>query len=791
MKHFSLILLFSMVFPVTGGWELDPQCPDCKYPFTVSLQTERFEILNNIPETNQQVWGNSHFCQGVLVSPGWVLTTGDCASGYSYIPYGGEFSLLDLINEVNFDFTIDPSDIWVEIGLHELNIPTEGSETIGVEQIIIHPGYAGWGSSENNYGLLKLSELSEFEYIDLISYEALDDFEQEATVAGWGSRSAGWMVGFLDMAHHLYENNSIIEECFVSSSVTDEYNLNQIYDTEKIICVEDIDYYEEGIGTWWEEGGVGGACWGDQGAGFFVTDEKGNHELIGNFVMGCSSDDMTPNWPAIFNRTYIMKDWIYSYIDSDLDGVVNELDNCPFEDNPYQQNFDGDEAGDACDLDDDNDGVIDLHDSDIFDPYLCGDFDGDTCEDCVSGTSDPFNDGLDFESDGLCNIGDPDDDNDGVDDTEDNCPYENNSNQSDFDGDGQGDSCDFDDDNDGVVDTSDWNPYNSFLCSDIDQDGCDDCILGYYDLVNDGEDLNGDGICDCPEGFSGPYELPVFATNLNNDSNCFYDNDMAVLNDLIAINELSYLSVFDVGVQTWDSGRLYRLIGTYNPNSVNGINQELTELPANIGNLEELAVLSLEWHNLTTLPDSFTQLTKLINLAISNNSLVALPEDFGNLINLSFLDLGYNEIAYIPSSIGNLQSLLYLWLFNNQLTSLPDSICDIPLNWSSNDVFNYPFFAIGGNQLCEEVEIPSCVANSNNFEISLNQFYYSFTQDDPQVCDDYVQGDVNEDGIINILDIVQLVNLILNNEHSQMADMNQDGIINILDIVILVSLILE
>jgi len=246
-----------------------------------------------------------------------------------------------------------------------------------------------------------------------------------------------------------------------------------------------------------------------------------------------------------------------------------------------------------------------------------------------------------------------------------------------------------------------------------------------------------------------------------------------------------------VGVQTWDSGRLYRLIGTYNPNSVNGINQELTELPANIGNLEELAVLSLEWHNLTTLPDSFTQLTKLINLAISNNSLVALPEDFGNLINLSFLDLGYNEIAYIPSSIGNLQSLLYLWLFNNQLTSLPDSICDIPLNWSSNDVFNYPFFAIGGNQLCEEVEIPSCVANSNNFEISLNQFYYSFTQDDPQVCDDYVQGDVNEDGIINILDIVQLVNLILNNEHSQMADMNQDGIINILDIVILVSLILE
>ena len=295
----------------------------------------------------------------------------------------------------------------------------------------------------------------------------------------------------------------------------------------------------------------------------------------------------------------------------------------------------------------------------------------------------------------------------------------------------------------------------------------------------------------CPEGFSGPYELPVFVTNLNNDSLCFSNNDIEVLNDLIAINELNYSSAFEAGVQTWNGGRLYRLIGTYNPNSVNGINQELTLLPENIGSLEELTVLSLEWHNLTILPNSFTQLTNLINLAISNNSLLALPENFGDLINLSFLDLGYNEIAYIPPSVGNLQNLLYLWLFNNQLSSLPESMCDIPLSWSENDVFSYPFFAIGGNQLCQENNIPSCIENSSNFEISLNQFYYSFTQDDPQICDSNTLGDVNEDGIINVLDIVQSVNLILNNEYSQMADMNQDGIINVLDIVILVNFILE
>ena len=54
-----------------------------------------------------------------------------------------------------------------------------------------------------------------------------------------------------------------------------------------------------------------------------------------------------------------------------------------------------------------------------------------------------------------------------------------------------------------------------------------------------------------------------------------------------------------------------------------------------------------------------------------------------------------------------------------------------------------------------------------------------------------LEGDSNNDGIINILDIVQVVNLILTNEYNDAVDMNQDGIINILDIVQLVNIILN
>ena len=52
-------------------------------------------------------------------------------------------------------------------------------------------------------------------------------------------------------------------------------------------------------------------------------------------------------------------------------------------------------------------------------------------------------------------------------------------------------------------------------------------------------------------------------------------------------------------------------------------------------------------------------------------------------------------------------------------------------------------------------------------------------------------GDVNEDGIINVLDIVTLVNWILLEQYNDSGDMNNDGLLNILDIVQLVNLILS
>jgi len=315
---------------------------------------------------------------------------------------------------------------------------------------------------------------------------------------------------------------------------------------------------------------------------------------------------------------------------------------------------------------------------------------------------------------------------------------------------------------------------------------------------------------DCGEDLTYFETLPTNTNFYTDDINqCFHNDDIAVINGLISINSLSYDSPLEVGVQTWLGNRLFSWVVTFTPTGSNGIDQQLSQLPDNIGQLSELSSLFIEKHDLTELPDSFTMLANLKHLYISNNWLTSLPSEFGDLTNLETLDLGYNQLVSISESIGDLENIEYLFLFNNQLTSLPESICNLNLDWDGISPANYPYFASGGNYLCDCDLIPDCVESSANINISMEQNYYSFLLDAPQECSGLPNccelsihpqlsdslGDLNADGGWNVLDIVTLANCILANNCAELengcaGDLNGDGGYNVLDIVTLANCVL-
>ncbi len=205
--------------------------------------------------------------------------------------------------------------------------------------------------------------------------------------------------------------------------------------------------------------------------------------------------------------------------DTDSDSIVDVDDNCPTVSNPTQANTDMDDKGDACDSDDDNDGLTDNF------PDLCprgGEFNWTSMQD----TSNPSA-SSDWDNDGCKDdVEDLDDDNDQVLDVNDICPYTSydpprptwvSDSSNDLDGDGCRDSDeDVDDDADGFDDVEDdcpTTPGTSSLgttgCLDSDSDGWsdtyDDCPTEAGNSTLGGKnacpDTDGDGWSNTDDAF--------------------------------------------------------------------------------------------------------------------------------------------------------------------------------------------------------------------------------------------------------------------------------------------------
>jgi Leucine rich repeat len=122
--------------------------------------------------------------------------------------------------------------------------------------------------------------------------------------------------------------------------------------------------------------------------------------------------------------------------------------------------------------------------------------------------------------------------------------------------------------------------------------------------------------------------------------------------------------------------------------------KNLTKLPENIGDYQDLTQVRLTLNELTELPKSIGNLSSLIELYVNYNYLICLPEEIERLINLESLYINNNYLVRLPTNIGNLTKLEHLNLSNNKIRFLPDSIGKLAniteLDLSSNNLTNLP-----------------------------------------------------------------------------------------------------
>ena len=165
-------------------------------------------------------------------------------------------------------------------------------------------------------------------------------------------------------------------------------------------------------------------------------------------------------------------------------------------------------------------------------------------------------------------------------------------------------------------------------------------------------------------------------------------------------------------------------------------------------------------------------LSDIMNCNLSGS----LPENFGDLEKLEALWLNGNQLnGEIPVSFGNLVNLELLYLSNNNISgSIPDSFCNLNVDFYGSNNWDVEYFNIWGNKLCPP--LPECLDSEVLGAQNCNFF----------------SGDVNLDGIVNILDILMIANIILGTQDYVLeSDVNQDDNVNIIDIITIVTIILE
>ena len=142
---------------------------------------------------------------------------------------------------------------------------------------------------------------------------------------------------------------------------------------------------------------------------------------------------------------------------------------------------------------------------------------------------------------------------------------------------------------------------------------------------------------------------------------------------------------------------------------------------------------------------------------------------------------GYENIVIIAVGQTNISSFNDNFCANSDLPLVMDLYPDLPIRQQFEPYYQSHGLVIldyQGNYLAH-LDVTSLGDSQKNYIRGILEENYQQSN----------IGDINDDSLINVQDIIILVNIILNNEFDNTADLNYDSSVDILDIIELMNII--
>ena len=146
-------------------------------------------------------------------------------------------------------------------------------------------------------------------------------------------------------------------------------------------------------------------------------------------------------------------------------------------------------------------------------------------------------------------------------------------------------------------------------------------------------------------------------------------------------------------------------------------------------------------------------------------------------------DDGYENIVIIAVGQTNISAFNDNYCANSDLPLVMDPYPDLPIReqFTPYGLDHYLVILDFDGNYIDHIDLFSLGNTEKNYIRSILEEHYqqSYT------------GDVNEDTLVNIQDVILIINFILNDDFNLLADINSDNIINVLDVIQLVNIILN